>query len=85
MLLFVCERVCNAPRAESTELEEDLPPESSGNRALGWLHTIWRHAKFWIALALTICMQLLLTWAFICLNPFVRLFPLENVGMKSTS
>ncbi|KIM36881.1 hypothetical protein M413DRAFT_448815 [Hebeloma cylindrosporum] len=55
VLLFVCERVLLSPRASAS---------------VGWVHTIWRHTKFWIALVVVICMQLLLAWAYIFLNPF---------------
>jgi len=62
ILFLVCERVFLAPRNESTETRP----------ALHWLQAIWRHAKFWVALAVAIGWQVLLTWLYIALNPFVR-------------
>ena len=80
LLLFLCERIILAPRAESAEFETDSSPVPSDSHGISWLHTIWRHAKFWIVLAVVIGMQLLLTWAYIRLNPFVCYYFFDDVG-----
>ena len=74
LLLFLCERIFLAPRAESAEFEADSLPVPSESHGISWPHTIWRHAKFWIVLVIAIGVQVLLTWAYISLNPFVRYF-----------
>ena len=85
LLLFLCERIFLAPRAESAEFEADSLPAPSESHSISWLHTIWRHAKFWIVLVIVIGMQLLLTWAYISLNPFVCFLFFDDVGTKLTS
>ncbi|KAF8161606.1 hypothetical protein B0H34DRAFT_796365 [Crassisporium funariophilum] len=43
------------------------PVESSSKK---WYHSAWRHAKFWIALLVTVALQALLIWRYAVLNPF---------------
>jgi hypothetical protein len=38
---------------------------------LNWLKTVWRWAKFWLTLVLTVGLQVLLILGYVNLNPFV--------------
>jgi hypothetical protein len=38
---------------------------------LGWVGRFWRWAKFWMALVVSVAMQVLLVFGYISLNPFV--------------
>jgi hypothetical protein len=41
---------------------------------LSWLKTIWKWTKFWLALAVTVGLQVLLVVGYVNLNPFVSRF-----------
>jgi len=86
ILLLVYERVLSARRSNSVEDNEDQDTEhrqtATYHASVSWLHTIWRHAKFWISLAATIGLQILLVWVYVVINPFVSLKLLLLMTLK---
>lgn len=57
------------------EVSEEVDVASARQSYEGsWVQTIWRHAKFWVALIVAVGMQVLLMWLYVAINPFVSFF-----------
>jgi hypothetical protein len=52
-------------------LQELFPEISHEDRAMAWLGDLLRMGKFWLALVVGICLQIILVVGYVKLNPFV--------------
>jgi len=77
ILLIVCNYVIQNGRRQT---QNGIVPESGENvwqqvwkwfKDFGWLKGLWKWSKFWVAIVVTVVLQVLLVLGYVTLNPFV--------------
>ncbi|KDR69787.1 hypothetical protein GALMADRAFT_160277 [Galerina marginata CBS 339.88] len=63
-------RLHNGPHDGDEHPNHQHHPSGSHSSGIHWVQSVWRHLKFWVALAVTGGLQILLMWAYVAVNPF---------------